>query len=148
MVLQGYLGWATGCLGPPKTLIFDIVNSNATVAAAVFGAQLQFEPLQREIFAFSDTDVLWGRQGFHLSLCHSSFSSCSSTIILLPLPSSLSGSLSCCLCVCEPDLLNHCLLKPRLLNVNGLYLSLSAAARGTLPPLWRLKQNYSMWHKT
>lgn len=46
--------------------------------AAVFGAQLWFESLQREIFVFSDTDILWSCQGFHLSLCHSSSSSCCS----------------------------------------------------------------------
>lgn len=165
MVLQRYLAWATGCgcSGPQQTSIFGIVGGekalhnaveeqldfSATVAAAaaVFGAQLPFESLKREIFVFSDTDILWGCQGFHLSLCHSSFSSCSSLLgyffpqsffFLFP-PLCLARSPSVCvfvsqICSTTAFWSQDCL--------NGLYLSPSAADRETLPPLWLLKQNY------
>lgn len=114
--------WHSRVEKAPSDAVERQLDFSTTVAAAVFGAQLRFESLQKEIFVFSDTDILRGCQCFHLSLCHSSFSSCCSllryffffTIILLPLPLSLSGSLSFCLCVCKPDLLNQSLLKPRL----------------------------------
>lgn len=113
--------WHSGVEKAPPDAVEKHLDLSTTVAAAVVGAQLRFESLQREVFVLSDTDILRGCQGFHLSLCRSSFSSCCSllrefffTVVLLPLPLSLSGSLSFCLCVCEPDLLNQSLLKPRL----------------------------------
>lgn len=61
------------------------------------------------------------------------------TVLLLPLLPSLPGSLSFCLCVCEPDLLNHSLLKPRLPE---WFVFEPQLIEGPLPPLWLLKQNF------
>lgn len=138
MVLQGYLAWATGCLGPHQTSIFDIVVGEKALHGAV-EEQLDFSAtvaasccIRCSAVIWISTErnlcILWYRHTVRLSGLPSVTLSLLifillfslvlryffSAIILLPLPSSLSGLLSFCLCVCEPDLLNHCLLKPRL----------------------------------
>lgn len=146
-LLTNFNIWHSGVEKAPPEAVEKQLDFSTTVAAAVFGAQLRFESLQREIFVFSDTDILWGCQGFHLSLCHSSFSSCCSLLRFFFSQSFFFLFPSLCLArspsvsvfvsqICKTKAFwsQDCL--------NGLYLSLSAADRGTLPPLWLPKQNY------
>lgn len=125
-----YLAW---CLGPYQTSVFDIVrarklfttlDSSATAVTAAFDVSLQFESLQCKIF------VLWQRHTVRLSRLPSVTLSLFIFILFFSAriyifffshkhsfsssPLSLSGLLSFCLSVCEPDLLSNCLLKPRL----------------------------------